>query len=52
VAVPLAALLGVLAVARGPGAGEPGGRPGHGLGNHGHGLGNHGHGAGKRHGQA
>ena len=44
VAVPLAALLGVLAVARGPGAGEPGGRPGHG-----HGLGNHGHGAGKRH---
>ena len=46
VAVPLAALLGVLAVARGPGAGEPGGRPGHG-----HGLGNHGHGAGKRHGQ-
>ena len=61
VAVPLAALLGVLAVARGPGAGEPGGRPanGHGLGNHGHGAGNHGHGAGnhghdagKRHGQA
>jgi hypothetical protein len=54
VAVPLAALLGVLAVARGPGAGEPGGRPGngHGLGNHGHGLGNHGHGAGKRHDQA
>ena len=54
VAVPLAALLGVLAVARGPGAGEPGGRSGnsHGLGNHGHGLGNHGHGAGKRHGQA
>jgi len=45
VAVPLAALLGVLAVARGPGAGEPGGRAGHG-----HGLGN-GHGAGKRHGQ-
>jgi hypothetical protein len=34
-------------VARGPGAGEPGGRPGNG-----HGLGNHGHGAGKRHGQA
>ena len=30
VAVPLAALLGVLAVARGPGAGEPGNRPGHG----------------------
>ena len=30
VAVPLAALLGVLAVARGPGAGEPGSRPGHG----------------------
>jgi hypothetical protein len=53
VAVPLAALLGVLAVARGPGAGERGGRPGHGhgLGNHGHGLGNHGHGASKRHGQ-
>lgn len=52
VAVPLAALLGVLAVARGPGAGEPGGRPGtsHGLGNHGHGSGNHG--TGKRHGQA
>lgn len=51
-AVPLAALLGVLAVARGPGAGEPGGRPGngHGLGNHGHGAGNHGNGAGKRHG--
>jgi hypothetical protein len=42
VAVPLAALLGVLAVARGPGAGEPGNRPGHG----------HGHGSGKRHGQA
>jgi hypothetical protein len=40
VAVPLAALLGVLAVARGPGAGEPGNRPGHG------------HGSGKRHGQA
>jgi hypothetical protein len=40
VAVPLAALLGVLAVARGPGAGEPGNRPGHG------------HGHGKRHGQA
>ena len=39
VAVPLAALLGVLAVARGPGAGEPGSRPGHG------------HGSGKRHGQ-
>jgi len=32
--------------ARLPGAGEPGGRPGHC-----HGLGNHGHGAGKRHGQ-
>jgi len=49
VAVPLAALLGVLAVARGPGAGagEPGGRPGNG-----HGLGNHGHGADKRHGPA
>jgi hypothetical protein len=45
VAVPLAALLGVLAVARGPGASEPGGRPGHG-----HGLGSHGHGAGKRNG--
>ena len=42
VAVPLAALLGVLAVARGPGAGEPGSRPGNG----------HGHGPGKRHGQA
>ncbi len=42
VAVPLAALLGVLAVARGPGAGEPGSRAGHG----------HGHGSGKRHGQA
>jgi hypothetical protein len=40
VAVPLAALLGVLAVARGPGVGEPGNRPGHG------------HGSGKRHGQA
>jgi hypothetical protein len=39
VAVPLAALLGVLAVARGPGAGEGGNRPGHG------------HGGGKRHGQ-
>jgi hypothetical protein len=54
VAVPLAALLGVLAVARGPGAGEPGSRPGngHGLGNHGHGSGNHGHGSGKRQGQA
>ena len=39
VAVPLAALLGVLAVARGPGAGEPGSRLGHG------------HGSGKRHGQ-
>jgi hypothetical protein len=54
VAVPLAALLGVLAVARGPGAGEPGSRPGngHGLGHHGHGSGNHGHGSGKRHGQA
>jgi hypothetical protein len=51
VAVPLAALLGVLAVARGPGAGEAGGRPGSGLSNHGHGLGSHGHGAGKRHGQ-
>jgi len=38
-AVPLAALLGVIAVARG--TSEPGGRPGHG----------HGHGAGKRHGQ-
>jgi hypothetical protein len=45
VAVPLAALLGVLAVARGPGAGEPGNRPGHG---HGHGSGN---GAARRHGQ-
>ena len=44
VAVPLAALLGVLAVARGPGAGEAGGRTGNGPGNHGHG-------AGKRHGQ-
>ena len=43
VAVPLAALLGVLAVARGPGAGEPGNRPSR----HGHG-----HGSGKRHGQA
>jgi hypothetical protein len=42
VAVPLAALLGVLAVARGPGVGEPGNRPGH----------SHGHGPGKRHGQA
>jgi hypothetical protein len=42
VAVPLAALLGVLAVARGPGAGEPGGRHGHG----------HGNGAARRHGQA
>jgi hypothetical protein len=40
VAVPLAALLGVLAVARGPGVGEPGNRPGHS------------HGPGKRHGQA
>ena len=40
VAVPLAALLGVLAVARGPGAGEPGSRPGHG------------HGPGNRHRQA
>jgi hypothetical protein len=40
VAVPLAALLGVLAVARGPGAGEGSNRPGHG------------HGSGKRHGQA
>jgi len=39
-AVPLAALLGVIAVARG--AGETGGRAGHG----------HGHGAGRRHGQA
>ena len=48
VAVPLAALLGVLAVARGAGGGvgEGGGRPGNG-----HGLGHHGHGAGKRHGQ-
>ncbi len=47
VAVPLAALLGVLAVARGAsGVGEAGGRPGNG-----HGLGHHGHGAGKRHGQ-
>ena len=47
VAVPLAALLGVLAVARGAGGvGEAGGRPGNG-----HGLGHHGHGAGKRHGQ-
>jgi hypothetical protein len=44
VAVPLAALLGVLAVARGPGAGEPGGRHGHGHG--------HGNGAARRHGQA
>jgi len=41
-AVPLAALLGVIAVARG--AGETGGRAGHGHG--------HGHGAGRRHGQA
>jgi len=40
VAVPLAALLGVLAVARGPGAGEGGGRTASG------------HGGGKRHGQA
>jgi hypothetical protein len=41
VAVPLAALLGVLAVARGPGgAGEGGGRTANG----------HGHGGGKRHG--
>ena len=40
-AVPLAALLGVIAVARG--TSEPPGRPGHGAG--------HGHGAGKRHGQ-
>jgi len=39
VAVPLAALLGVLAVARGPGAGEGGGRTANG------------HGGGKRHGQ-
>ena len=43
-AVPLAALLGVIAVARG--TGEPGGRQGPGSG-HGHGLG-----SGKRHGQA
>ena len=40
VAVPLAALLGVLAVARGPAAGEAGGRQAHG------------HAPGKRHGQA
>jgi hypothetical protein len=47
-AVPLAALLGVIAVARG--ASEPGGRPGHGHGpGAGHGAGA-GHG-GKRHGQ-
>src|SRR6516165_12542077 len=51
VAVPLAALLGVLAVARG--AAEAGGRTGHG---HGHGNGNgngdgHGNGTAKRHGQ-
>ena len=46
-AVPLAALLGVIAVARG--ASEPSGRPGHGAG-HGAGAGA-GHGAGKRHGQ-
>jgi len=44
-AVPLAALLGVIAVARG--ASEPGGRPGHGTG---HGAG-HGAGGGKRHSQ-
>ena len=42
-AVPLAALLGVIAVARG--TGEPADRPGHGPG-HGHGAG-----ASKRHGQ-
>ena len=42
-AVPLAALLGVIAVARG--TSEPAGRPGHGIG---HGAG---HGAGKRHSQ-
>src|SRR5271165_5001013 len=46
-AVPLAGLLGVIAVARG--ASEPSGRPGHGAG-HGAGAGA-GHGAGKRHGQ-
>jgi len=47
VAVPLAALLGVLAVARG--AAEAGGRTGHG---HGNGNGNgHGNGTAKRHGQ-
>ncbi len=46
-AVPLAALLGVIAVARG--ASEPSGRPGHGAG-HGAGAGA-GHGTGKRHGQ-
>jgi hypothetical protein len=43
-AVPLAALLGVIAVARG--TGETGGRPGNGHGN------GHGHGLGRRHGQA
>ncbi len=54
-AVPLAALLGVIAVARG--ASDPGGRPGHGAGagrgaGHGHGAGpGHGAGGGKRHGQ-
>ena len=48
-AVPLAALLGVIAVARG--ASEPGGRPGHGAGA-GHGAGRGaGAGGGKRHGQ-
>ena len=48
VAVPLAALLGVLAVARG--AAEAGGRPGHG---HGHGTGGAGGAGGaRRHGQA
>jgi hypothetical protein len=48
VAVPLAALLGVLAVARGPGGvGEGGGRP---AGGHGHGNG-HGNGTARRHGQ-
>ncbi len=53
-AVPLAALLGVIAVARG--ASDPGGRPGHGAGGAGHGAGHgagpgHGPGGGKRHGQ-
>ncbi len=50
-AVPLAALLGVIAVARG--ASEPSGRPGHGTGHGaGHGAGaGAGHGTGKRHGQ-